>query len=129
MDSSAEPNSSSNISQNTDTNSESLSNLNQNISTSQVISINKWNTQHILEWLSRKLPVVYENYKDNFIQNEITGENLLANNFNQACLDQLKIFDRNLRDQLLCEISMLKIRNEYELLKRFKSMNICINKI
>jgi len=63
----------------------------------QSMPINKWTNDQILEWLSRRLPAVYEKHKDSFVQNEITGESILANSFSQACLDQLKIFDKNLR--------------------------------
>jgi len=70
--------------------------------------INRWTNDQIIEWLSKRLPVVYEKHKDSFVQNyekhkdsfvqnEITGESILANSFSQACLDQLKIFDKNLR--------------------------------
>ena len=42
-----------------------------------------------MEWLKIKLPMVYDQYKDIFIQNGIDGETLLV--INETCLDNLNI--------------------------------------
>lgn len=39
-----------------------------------IISINKWTTDQVLEWLFKKLPDIYNLYKSEFIKNQITGE-------------------------------------------------------
>ena len=42
-----------------------------------------------MEWLKIKLPLVYEQYKEIFVQNDIDGETLL--DINETCLDILNI--------------------------------------
>ena len=59
------------------------------------VPISKWSNEKVLDWFSRRFPAVYDLYKDCFTQSQITGENLLE--FNTNCLDQMKIFDTNLR--------------------------------
>jgi len=55
----------------------------------QFYSICKWNNQIVMEWLKIKLPLVYEQYKEIFVQNDIDGETLL--DINETCLDILNI--------------------------------------
>jgi hypothetical protein len=55
----------------------------------QCFSISKWNNTNVMEWLKIKLPMVYDQYKDIFIQNGIDGETLLV--INETCLDNLNI--------------------------------------
>lgn len=86
---------------------------------SQPVSINRWNTDRVLDWFSKRFPNYYESYKTHFIQNQITGSSLLE--FNANCLNQMNIFDSTLREQMLEEIALLKIKNEYEFVRRFKS--------
>ena len=59
------------------------------------LPINRWPLDKTLEWLNRKLPAVFDNYKDNFITNKITGDVLLE--LNQDCLEELKIFDSSFK--------------------------------
>lgn len=61
----------------------------------QWIPMNRWPVEKILEWFNRKFPAYFELYKESLIQNQITGEVLLE--FNIECLNQLNIYDTNLR--------------------------------
>lgn len=83
------------------------------------VPINKWNTERVLDWFSKRFPNYYDSYKTHFVQNQITGSSLLE--FNTNCLNQIKIFDATLREQILEEIALLRIKNEYEFLRRVKS--------
>ncbi len=62
---------------------------------SQSVPINRWPLEKTLEWLSRKVPVVYENYREKFVANQINGEVLLE--LNHDSLEDLKISDSGLR--------------------------------
>ena len=109
-----------NSKQNTANNSQE--NLRENIETqAPQIPINKWPNDRVLDWFSKKFPMFYDAHKECLVQNQITGESLLQ--FNTNCLDQLKIFDTHLREQILEEIALLKIKNEYEFIRRFKSQS------
>lgn len=62
---------------------------------SQSLPINRWPVEKILEWFNKKFPTIYEEYKNKFIENQITGEVLLE--LNKDCIDYLNIQDSNLR--------------------------------
>ena len=70
------------------------SNSSNNIKQSSV-PVNRWSLDKTLEWLNRKAPNIYENYKQNFMANQITGDILLE--LNNDSLEELKIFDSSLR--------------------------------
>lgn len=65
------------------------------VQNSNSYAVNKWNTDKVLEWLSRKFPSYYETCKDSFILNQITGEALLE--FNSKILTSMNIIDKNFR--------------------------------
>ncbi|CAF0913668.1 unnamed protein product [Brachionus calyciflorus] len=84
-------------------------------------SVYKWNVEKVLDWLNRKFPSQFDNWKETFIQNQITGEILLE--LTPECLSYLNITDSSLRDQFMLEIAIIKIRNEYDFIRRFKSQS------
>ncbi|RNA23018.1 sterile alpha motif domain-containing 12 isoform X1 [Brachionus plicatilis] len=91
------------------------------VQSSNSYAVNKWNVDKVLEWLNKKFPSNYENYKDLFILNQITGEALLE--LNSKSLSCMNIIDKNFREQILLEISLLRIRNEYEFIRRFRTQS------
>ena len=70
----------------------------------QPVPIHKWSNDKVLEWFMKKFPSYYDSYKNSLTNNQINGQSLLDLNTN--CLDQMKIFDRNLRSDI--EINFLR---------------------